>query len=365
LQELTFLVFQLRAGYYILMSSVEGDEDVQKRGVVGCAYCVGAALNFDLQLNRKWGRLRKALPLRFDSMHACYNDPRMLPIVSLAVFIMRTHSRVRFRTHNGSDEECQNELSSFGIPISALPVSPRGEFKLENHRAFVATQRAIEATTSKGKGPLGIAQKATQKPEKKASSKQPIIKEDVFVAPATPPDLNEPTGYASLMTFSKLSFPNPWWSVVGAPSLLPMVPPQSQLPVVPQSHVTAPMRVNQSQAKLYESPAKPYIIYDPSPNDILLGKGKPIQQRPGNTRYREMVERNMDRYEEGNRGAKYAVVASITYLLKEEGGRFLKETEDGGWVEVDEATARLKISHAFRSRRKALHATLKKGKSTS
>jgi hypothetical protein len=345
------------------MRSVEDDEDVQKRGFVNCIYCVGASLKLDLWHIRKWIRLRRTLPVRSNSLHVCYNDPRILPVVSLGT---QTHIRVRFRAHYGSDEECQSQLSSFGFPISALPVSPRGEFNLENHRAFVTMQRAIEATTSKeGKGPLGVAQKTTQKPEEKASSKQPIIKEDVFVAPATQPDLNEPTGYASLMTFSKLNLPSPWWSVVGAPNLLPMVSPQSQLPVVPQSHVTAPTRVNQSQAKFCESPAKPYIIYDPSPNDILLGRGQPIQRRPGNIRYREMVGKNMDRYDEGNRGVKYAVAASIVYLLKEEGGRFLKETEDGGWVEVDEATARSKISHAFRSRRKALHATLKKGKSNS
>jgi hypothetical protein len=345
------------------MRSVEDDEDVQKRGIVACIYCVGAGL--DLWLIRKWGRVRKALPLRTNSVHACYNDLRMIPVFSLITFIMHTHSRMRFRTHYGSDEECQSQLSSFGIPISALPVSPRGEFNLENHRAFVTMQRAIEATTSKDKGPLGVAQKTTQKPEQKASSKQKIIKEDVFVASATQLDLHESTGYASLMTFSKLSLPSPWWSVVGAPNLLPMVPPQSQFPVVPQSHVTAPTRVNQSQAKFCESPARAHVIYDPSPNDILLGRGKPIQRRPGNVRFREMVEKNMDRYDEGNRGAKYAVAASIAHLLKEEGGRFLKETEDGGWVEVDEATARSKISHAFRSRRKALHATLKKGKSNS
>jgi hypothetical protein len=263
-----------------------------------------------------------------------------------------------------------SHLSRFlvaSLPISALPVSPRGEFNLENHRAFVAMQRAIEATTSKeGKGPLCVAQKITQKPQEKASSKQQIIEEDVFVAPATQLDLNEPTGYASLMTFSKLGFPNPWWGVVGAPNLLPRVPPQSQPLVVPHSHsITAPTSVSRSHTKLCESPAKPYVLCDPLPDDILLGRGKPIQQRPGNVRFREMAEKYMDKYEEGNRGAKYAVAAYVVYLLKEEGSRFLKELEDGGWVEVDEATARLKTSHAFRTRRKVLQAALvKKGKST-
>jgi hypothetical protein len=351
--------FQLRAGYYLMMRSVEKDEDVQKRGVVGCAYNVVSGLNFDVQLVRKWGRLRNVLPLRFDSAHVCYNDQRVVPVVSLAIFIMQTHTRVRLRTHYGSDMECQIQLSSFGIPISALPVSPRGEFNLKNHRAFVATQRAIEATTFKGKGPLGVA----QKPEEKASSIQPIFEEKVVVA-APHPDLNGPTGYERLMSFSNLGFSNPLCSVVGAPNLLPRVPPQSQLPVVPQSHIAAPTSVSRSQAKIYESPAKPYVIYDPLPNDVLLGRGKAIQQRPGNIRYREMVEKQMDRYDEGDRGAKYTVTASIVYLLKEEGGRFLKELEDGSWAEVDEATALLKTSHTFRTRRKVLQAIPKKGKST-
>jgi hypothetical protein len=343
--------FQSRAYYFTLMRSLEDDEEAQKRGVVGCMYCIGGGIDFDLQLLRKIGRLRNALPVRVDSVHVCYNDPRAVPVYSLAVFIIRAHTRMRFRAHYGSDEECQNQLSSFGIPISALPVSPRGEFNLGNHRAFVATQRAIDATTSKGKG--------------KARSIQPIIKEDVLgVAAPQRPDLTEPTGYERLMSFSNLSFSNPWWSVVGAPNFLPTLPPQSQFPVVSQLHITAPTSVSRSQAKVCESPAKPYVIYDPLPNDILLGRGKPIQQRPGNVRYREMVEKHLNKYDEGDKGVKYAVTAYIVHLLNEEGGRFLKGLEDGGWVEVDEATARSKVSHTFRTQRKVLQATRQKGKST-
>jgi hypothetical protein len=360
------------------MRSLEDDEEAQKRGVVGCMYCMGGGIDFDLQLVRNTGRLRNALPVRSDSVHVCYNDPRAVPVFTLAIFIIGAHTRMRFRAHYGSDEECQCQLSSFGIPISALPVSPQGEFNLENHRAFVATQRAIEAIMSKGKGPLCVPQKTAQNQEEKVRS----IRGDVFVA-APQPDLTEPTGYARLMNFSNFGFSSPWRrSVVGSPNLLARAAPQSHLPVVPQLYVTAPTSVNRShlpgvpqlystaptsvsrsQANFRESPAKAFVIYDPLPNDILLGRGKPIQQRPGNIRYREMIDKHMDKYEEGN-SAKYAITAYIVHLLKEEGGRFLKEVEDGGWVEVDEATARLKISHAFRTRRKVLQATLKKGKNT-
>jgi hypothetical protein len=271
---------------------------------------------------------------------------------------------MRFRTHYGSHEECQCQLSSFGIPTSAFPVSPRGEFNLENHRTFVAMQRAIEATKFERKGPLGVAQKAKKKPKEKARSRQSIIEEDVFVA-APRPGLNVPTGYGGLMGFlPQPSFANPCRNVVGAPNLPPMMPTQSQLSVVPQSHKFGPTSAGRAPVRFRESPAnKPYVIYDPLPNDILFGRGKPIQERPGNVRFRENLDKHKKKYDRGERGDKAAVSAHIVHLVKEEGGRFLKELEDGGWVEVDEATARAKVSNALRTRMKMFQVTTKKHKS--
>jgi hypothetical protein len=350
-------LFQLRTFYYTLMRSVEDDEDVQRRGVVGCNYCVGGDLNFDLPLVRKIVKLRNALPARFNSVHVCYNDPLKAPVFALAMFIMRAHSRRRFRTHCGSDEECQRQLSSFGIPISALPVSPRGEFNLENHRNFVAMQRAIEATNMSkgGKGPLRVAQKGKEKTRCRHS----IIKEDVFAA-VPQPSLDAPTaGHGGSMSFSNMvflqqaSFAIPWWNVVGVSNLSPLVPSQSQLPLVPQSHMVGPTIASRPPANVCESLAKPNVIYDPLPYDILSGRGKPIQQRPGNIRFREMIDTHKGKYEPGEKGAKTTAIAFIMHLVEEEGGRFIKELEGGGWVEVDEATARAKVDNAFRTCRQA------------
>ena len=353
------------------MSSVEDDEEAQKRGVVGCMYCVDAGVSTDLQRMRKSANLRNALPARFDSVHVCYNNPLMVPFFSLGMLIMGTHSRMRFRSHYGSHEECRCELSSFGIPIAALPVSPRGVFNLENHRTFVAMQRSNEATKSKGKGPTGIAEKAKKTPEEKFRSRQTNVNEDVFVA-APQLDLNESTGYGRSMRFSNIGYlpqpssANPWWSVVRAPNLPPVVPTQIQLSVVPQLHIIGQTSASRPPARLLcKSPAKMYVIYDPLPNDILLGRGKPIQDRPGNVRFREMLDKHMDKYDQFENGAKSSVTTYILHLVKEElGGRFLKELEDRGWVEADEATARAKINHTFLTRRKRFPATFKKDKST-
>jgi hypothetical protein len=350
--------FQLRAYYYNVMSNVEDDEEAQKRGIVACAYVMGEGLKLDLEIVRKTGKLRNTLPVRFNSAHFCYNDPLMLPVLNLGMFLMGTHTRLRFRTHYGTHEECLCTMSSFGIPISALPVSPRGELNLKTHRTFMAMRRAIEAKKSKGTGPLLPAR----------ARRQPIIKDAVVIAPRPiQPNINEPPGYEEglmgLMGFSSNSdfwptlpcFANPWSSVVEAPNLTPMVPPkQSQRPVPSlQAHITGPSSTSASlpPATFGESPAKPHVIYDPCPNDILLGRGKPIQVRPANVRFREMIDKHMGKYDKSEKDDKIIITAYILHLVEEEGGRFLKELQDGGWVEVDMATARDKVSHAFRSQR--------------
>jgi hypothetical protein len=312
--------FQLRAFYYTVMSNVEDDEEAQKRGIVGCAYVVGGDLQsiFDLQLLQKIGKLADTLPARINSIHLCYNEPKMFAVFSLAIYVMSRHCHARFRAHYGSDEECQCQLSSFGIPISALPVSSRGEVNLENQRTFMAMQRASEAIKSKRKESLCVPQKAKKTP--KALSRQPITtREDVFVAAPRPnePNINEqPTGPASATS----------------------------------------------------RPAKPYVICDPLPNDILLGRGKPIQYRPANVRFRKMLDSHIEKYGKGENGGRAVFSTYITHLVKEEGGRFIKQQEDGGgWVEVDEATARAKVSQAFRTRIRVFQeaaTTLKKDKST-
>jgi hypothetical protein len=353
------------------MSNLEDDDEAQQRGVVGCAYVVGCDFQFDFQFGQKQTKLRKALPVRIRSVHLCYSDLRLVPVFSLAMFFMGSHTRMRFRAHYGSShEECQCQLSSFGIPMSAFPMSLRGELNLENHRTYMAMQRrAIEVKQSVGDGPLGVAQKPKEKPEGKALSRQPM-NDVLFAAPQ--PNTNEPMEYGGgLMDFSNNfgflplpSFTNPWYSVVGAPTLPSVVPPHKPLPVYPASHITGPTSASLPPAKFSKSPANPHVIDDPLPNDILLGRGKPIQYRPANVRFRKMLDSHMDKYGKGEKGDNVFVPAYIVYIVKEEGGRFLKELQDGGWVEVDEATAQAKVSQAFRSRRQVFQATLKKDTST-
>lgn len=97
----------------------------------------------------------------------------------------------------------------------------------------------------------------------------------------------------------------------------------------------------------------PQFISIPKRMDVLLGRGKVIQEHPGNLRYRHLIETSRERYETSSKFEKTAVAEVIVKLIKESSGRFLKQDDDGtGWVEVTDEIAREKVAHAFRNRRK-------------
>jgi hypothetical protein len=89
----------------------------------------------------------------------------------------------------------------------------------------------------------------------------------------------------------------------------------------------------------------------PGPFDVLLGRGHSIQNNQGNIRYRKVIKDMMDGYTKGRKLEKTALTKTIVDLVHASTGRFL-EQQDGNnnyWVEVDETTARNKVSHSFRT----------------
>jgi hypothetical protein len=87
--------------------------------------------------------------------------------------------------------------------------------------------------------------------------------------------------------------------------------------------------------------------------DVLFGRGKGVQAHPGNKRLRELVEANLNRYEQASRLEKTLLAETIVRNIKDISGRFLKLEHSllgrSGWTEVDDEAARDKIAHAFRT----------------
>jgi hypothetical protein len=90
----------------------------------------------------------------------------------------------------------------------------------------------------------------------------------------------------------------------------------------------------------------------PSPDDVLFGRGRAVIDHPGNARFRQIIDLYMNKYEASGRLQKTCIAEIIVRMVKDSSGRFLKKGDDGAWDEAADATARKKVAHAFRNRRK-------------
>ena len=90
---------------------------------------------------------------------------------------------------------------------------------------------------------------------------------------------------------------------------------------------------------------------DTRPEDVKLGRGKPLQRHPGNIWFRNLVANYFDVYDALKRAQKTELSERIVDQVRMEGRRLLKP-KDGDWVEVDEKEAREKVAFTFRTERK-------------
>mmetsp|Transcript_70003 Transcript_70003/g.196167 ORF Transcript_70003/g.196167 Transcript_70003/m.196167 type:complete len:342 (-) Transcript_70003:243-1268(-) len=85
----------------------------------------------------------------------------------------------------------------------------------------------------------------------------------------------------------------------------------------------------------------------PNRQDVLIGKGKPIQDHVGNMKFRGIIEEHMAEYIETKRGEKAVVINKVLDAVLASSARFLAKDEQGWWNEVSSKEARDKVSKAF------------------
>jgi hypothetical protein len=84
----------------------------------------------------------------------------------------------------------------------------------------------------------------------------------------------------------------------------------------------------------------------------LLVLQKPLQ---GNIRFRQLVHAKMNDYETAKTVNKTLIAETVVQSIKDLNGKFVRQAADGGgWEEVDDETARDKVAHTFRDKRRKL-----------
>lgn len=242
-----------RAYFYMAMTMIE-DIETQRKGhiIIGCN--VGPKRTVDRQCAFNIHKVRRAMPLRQCGIHFCYDDLRMIPMMTMAMLFMGASGRVRFRPHYGDwKKDITYQLSTFGIPAQCIPLTADCEVRVKGHRAWIKARKVQEIERARERA----------------------------------------TGNATAV-----------------------------------------------------------VVVLPSRTDILLGRGKPIQENAGNMRYHMLLDHYYQAYEEAKKFQKMQIADKLVTIVHEYGGRFMKQDASGaGWIEVEDDVARDKVSHAFRTRR--------------
>ena len=136
-----------RAAWYNVMTTIEEDEELQRRGVVQVAIMYGNFRHTPAQMMDflwKTENVHKMWPFHTNCIHVCYDNP-LLTAFMRACYTIQTHDlRVRLKAHYGSSQEAQYEMLTYGLDVSDCFTEGRGVLSPEFTGEYLRERRRID-----------------------------------------------------------------------------------------------------------------------------------------------------------------------------------------------------------------------------
>jgi len=143
------IMSMMRALYYIVHKVMEGDELLQKKGIVLIGYNLREKIGMHPSKARATLPLPRmginALPMRWTGIHICYDDLREHIFTNLFLVVFPKEFRARFQGHfSRTYDECIFSLMKYGIDVETLPLTADGEFQYDLWHEYLDNQRQGE-----------------------------------------------------------------------------------------------------------------------------------------------------------------------------------------------------------------------------
>jgi hypothetical protein len=141
--------------WYVLTTTLQDDEETQKKGVIMLVDSTGIKSFWDLGFIKKMHKTREGIPKRVVGGHFCYGDASLRPFVAGVRLFLGKGDRARFRPHFGTHEDIKFELQTYGInPTDDHSIQENGSLSLAWHREWLHIRKAQEASSSTSDGIL-------------------------------------------------------------------------------------------------------------------------------------------------------------------------------------------------------------------
>jgi hypothetical protein len=133
--------------------------------------------------------------------------------------------------------------------------------------------------------------------------------------------------------------------------------PQGVVPIpniefLSKHQVTLPAVISDLALDKAEAPTLTLpVSFEPTNYDVVCGRGKGSYNRPGNRRFRAIVQQYTDEYQSSSKIDKTMVLNRIMDLVQAQNEgttRFCKRGKDGLFTVISDDLAREKVGHAIR-----------------
>jgi hypothetical protein len=150
---------------------------------------------------------------------------------------------------------------------------------------------------------------------------------------------------------AKATMPLPEISETRTPPIIDHTSAHTLFNGVSHFHVP-PNGVNFAHPNPTFTPATHTLLFtSPLPQDVLFGRGRPIQNHPGNVRFREILDHYADDYDNDDLIQKKMVALQVVHRVTSSGARFLKPMDNNHWAQVEDKAVYKKVCQFFRTRR--------------
>ncbi|CAJ1967218.1 unnamed protein product [Cylindrotheca closterium] len=322
-----------RVAYYVYFNILIPIPEVQMKGLVNIFYDVSKVDELPLIPNMNLALtimdMVTSLPIRFSARHYCLKarqeklDLFNSLLQSLFKSCQQSYGKVRSRMHYGSDIELQYQLRSHGINTDSSPINPKGGLREDIRNDWLYDHLRRERTI--------IAY---------TPSIQPPPSEEPNVDVIAPDELWLPRAKAGDVETFHHTVDHDAKGLIGRNG---------------KAHGISESRVSQAGAD--EKHHRSSNIIENAPitptfGDIFLGRGRVLQNVPGNIHFRKLATEYKDEYEKAPPRRRKEIVSEVGRVLSTDGRRFLKQTNTGAWVKSSDKEAKTKIAQFFRDFRK-------------
>ena len=322
-----------RSFYYVFQCALE-DEETQKKGVVCVGYNIDRQQSsFDKDIAKLEAesfegnnRIFQYLYFRMTAIHIVYDEPKLRPIMGVAVYLIGQRIRARLRAHFCTGHmEGQYTLLTFGIPTYCLPIDANGVIQLNYHIQW-------------------LQKRQIQENQQLLTFLEPMLLDPVDTLPLSN-NGDEPTPL-DIMDDSLLGGPATDAGYKKATKDERQSPQQLPGCVDTSSGTTSLSSSSDDNAPVQK------VIQVPGPSDVIVGRGKLANRHAGNRQYNNLINQYFDQYNGSTRFEKTVITGIIVKTIQDTwDGKFLRLC-DKGWIEIDDTESRAKVAHTFRNFRR-------------